>query len=276
MTHPVFEIVTTTAGAVSIRNKIVNEIMHNPVGPWPEANALYIRPSRLADRLRENVSKELVIFDVGLGAAANALATLHSLRQAATSRPVRLVSFERDLELLRFALDHASQFEHFRGFENAIETLLAEGRWRNGTVDWQLRHGDFPELITTETSRADLIFFDPYSPAVNGDMWTVNTFKKLRLACADSGSLLLTYSRSTPIRAALLHAGFFVGAGPATGLKPETTQASTRLEDLENPFGSAWLERWKRSHVPHPLEAQESEFEALRASLLNHPQFAKD
>lgn len=37
-----FEIVTTTMGATSIRDNRVNEIMHNPVGPWAEANALCV------------------------------------------------------------------------------------------------------------------------------------------------------------------------------------------------------------------------------------------
>src|SRR5688572_17471064 len=98
--HPLFEIVTTTAGAISIRNKQVNEIMHNPVGPWVEANALYIDQSHLRERLIE-APEEFVIFDVGLGAAANSLAALACIKSLGPkSRPVRIVSFERELELL--------------------------------------------------------------------------------------------------------------------------------------------------------------------------------
>ena len=115
--HPLFEIVTTTAGAVSIRNKALNEIMHNPVGPWAEANSLYIDQSKLEDRLRETSEEELVLFDVGLGAAANALAALHcAARIPGRSRVLKLISFERDLELLRFALQNSSKFAHFSGF----------------------------------------------------------------------------------------------------------------------------------------------------------------
>ncbi len=80
MSHPLFEIVTTTLGVTSIRHKIVDEIMHNPVGPWAEANALYIEQSKLGQRLAAP-GEELILFDVGLGAAANALAALHCAKR---------------------------------------------------------------------------------------------------------------------------------------------------------------------------------------------------
>ena len=88
-----FELVTTRMGALSIRDNVSREIMHNPVGPWLEANSLYIEQSRLQRRLGEDLNSELVIFDVGLGAAANALAALHCARALAVRRPLRLVSF---------------------------------------------------------------------------------------------------------------------------------------------------------------------------------------
>lgn len=276
--RPTFEIVTTTAGAVSIRNNVVNEIMHNPVGPWAEANALYIEQSRLSERLQQDTARELVIFDVGLGAAANALAVLHCLQRTAKiaqTRPVRLISFERDLELLKFALLHADQFAHFKGFETAIQTLLDTGCWQAPGVDWQLRHGDFLELIQHETEPAHLVFFDPYSPTVNFEMWTIEAFQKLYQRCDPThGGILFTYSRATPIRVALFAAGFYVGAGLPTGLKDETTQASTHPHLLDRILGVPWLERWQRSQKPHALGSDPEQYDAIRKKVLAHPQFA--
>src|SRR3954470_1803869 len=96
-----YEIVTTSAGAISIRDNSVNEIMHNPVGPWVEANALYIDQSKLEERLRDQPSvSEFVIFDVGLGAAANAIAALSRHRRLANSgklsgTKLKIVSYEK-------------------------------------------------------------------------------------------------------------------------------------------------------------------------------------
>jgi len=273
MQKPIFEIVTTTAGAISIRNNIVNETMHNPVGPWKEANELYIVQSRFADRLKNS---SIVLFDVGLGAAANSLAALHCQAQLKEqTHPLTIVSFERDLELLKFALKNAHHFDHFRGYEEALKTLLVLGEWTSPTqsVKWVLRHGDFTQLIKTESHKADLIFFDPYSPKVNNEMWSLDCLKNLYKTCqssSDSGSTsLYTYSQATPVRFKLLQAGFYVGMGSATGLKADTTIASTHLSELTEPLGARWADRLKKSDSPE-LQNEKENIERL---LKTHPQF---
>lgn len=275
MQKPLFEIVTTTAGAVSIRNNEVNETMHNPVGPWVESNALYIAPSRLAERLQEKSSDDFVIYDVGLGAAANALAALHCAAQIKNRRNLKMISFERDLTLLRFALDHAAQFEHFKGYEQPIETLLKDKVWFGPGIEWTLHEGDFLECLPHEKTPAHLVFFDPYSPKKNADMWSIDVFQKILQHCdSNEGALLMTYSRATPIRVALFAAGFYVGAGTGIGLKDETTQASTHLRHLVKPLGAEFLDRWSRSQSPHPWGSPPEQLESLRQQIEKHPQFA--
>lgn len=268
-----FEIVTTKMGAVSIRDNLTQEIMHNPVGPWIEANTLYVQQSRLERRLSEGLSKELVIFDVGLGAAANALAVLHCARKLGSQRrPLRLVSFERDLELLKFALQHAAEFAHFGGYEVAVQSLLDHGKWEEKGLIWELRSGDFLQRIECEPHFANIIFYDPYSFKKNPEMWLPDVFRKVHAKCAADG-ILYTYSRATPIRVGLLLAGFFVGAGVASGPKDETTQASVSLAQLSQPLGSAWLEKWQRSRKPNAPGAAAEDLAAVRRFIMSHAQF---
>lgn len=270
--HPVFEIVTTTAGAISIRNKIVNEIMHNPVGPWVEANALYIDQSDLKEKLSQKTTEEFVVFDIGLGAAANALAALACAKsvQNSESRPFRIVSFEIDLELLKFALAHANQFAHFHSYEQALQQLLDKGHWSEGSLSWDLREGNFLEKIKEEIYRPHVIFFDPYSPKMNQDMWTIDSFTNLRNKSREpheGGTSLYTYSQATQIRVALIKAGFFVGYGDATGLKDETTAAATDLKLLKSPLDKVWFERWGRSGKRYPLASSPEEYAAIDACI---------
>ena len=77
--------------------------MHAGLDPAAEAQALYVDQFRLADRLRERWPEPLVVWDVGLGAAHNAMAVLacRDAVGAEASRPLRLVSFEHDLGALR-------------------------------------------------------------------------------------------------------------------------------------------------------------------------------
>lgn len=258
--HPLFEVVATSAGAISIRNKILNETMHNPIGPWVEANLLYIDQSHLKQRLAEQTHDEFVIFDVGLGAAANALAALAAVKSTTDRiRPVRIVSFERDLELLKFALENSHFFEHFKGYEEILKTVLESEFYSDGWVSWELRHGDFLEFIEMEKHRPHLVFFDPYSSKVNEEMWTTSCFRKIKAIARlpeEGATLLYTYSRATRIRVSLIEAGFFVGYGTPTGLKTETTEASTDPSRLHRPLDREWFERWKKSHLRYPYDCK--------------------
>lgn len=257
MAQPKFEIVTTTTGVISIRNNEVNEIMHNPVGPWIEANSLYIQQSNLAQRLQ--TEKELVLFDVGLGAAANALAALACFNSLNQKGRLRIISFERDLELLRFALDHSKHFVHFAGYESALEQILSDGEYEGEGLTWSLRKGNFADLIERESERPHIIFFDPYSPKVNQDMWTTSLFKKIR-ACSrapgEGATTLYTYSQATRIRAALICAGFYVGYGIATGLKNDTTEAATDSSLLRSPLAKTWHNTYLRSDSRYPFDCE--------------------
>lgn len=271
--HPLFEIVTTRTGSVSIRNKELNETMHNPVGPWAEANALYVEQSRLKERLQ----KDLVLFDVGLGAAANALAVLHCVREMGPSAgKLTMISFERELELLRYALVHSDKFDHFHGYEGAVKSLLESGRWQEEHILWELRHGDFLHHIKHEKHRPHIIYYDPYSSKVNGEMWTIDCFRAVRGISrepVDGGTMLYTYSQATPVRVAILAGGFFVGQGLASGPKEQTTVAATNLNDLEHPLDAEWFSRWEKSHVQTPTDLSTQEAEDLRQWVRSHVQF---
>src|SRR3954465_7829909 len=98
-----FDIVKTRLGATSIRNLATGEIMHNPLGPERESHDLYIVFSNFAERITRPIKSPLVVFDVGLGAAANSLAALECWRKnKVNARPLHIVSFEKDLSLLAF------------------------------------------------------------------------------------------------------------------------------------------------------------------------------
>lgn len=77
-------------------------------------------------------------------------------------RPLRLVSFECDLDPLRLASRHAGYFPHAR--HAAPKAILAEGLWTDasGAMRWELKHGDFLEYIEGAPA-PDIIFYDPFS-----------------------------------------------------------------------------------------------------------------
>lgn len=271
-----YRLVRLKNGSYSIRSLAEDETFHPVVGPVAEAEALYVTQLRLRQRLAAHTG-EFVVWDVGLGAAANAMAVLRAASDIPCS--LRIISFDRTLEPLAFALRHASELGYLGGFEHAVKDLLETGRALDGR--WEFRLGDFPEQLRRQPPPAPAphaILFDAFSPAKNPAMWTASLFADLH-RCLDPvrPCAMPTYSRSTMLRVTLLLAGFFVGAGHATGEKEETTVAANTMELLEEPLTRSWLERARRSRSAEPLWTpvyrQAQLARETWEKLLRHPQF---
>ncbi len=245
-----FQIVTVQSGVRSVRSREFGETFHPVIGPMAEARALHVRGQRLVERAAE-ARETFIVWDVGLGAAANAVAVL----EACVDRRVEIHSFDRASGPLAFALKHADELEYPAPFRAVIETLLAKGRARIGGIDWHFHTGDFSETMhRTDIPAPHAVLYDPYSPATNADMWTLEHFTRLHARLDPARPCLLTnYTRSTAVRVTLLLAGFFVGHGHATGEKDQTTIAANAPGLLHDPLPHSWLERVARSTQGAPL-----------------------
>jgi hypothetical protein len=103
-----FEIVTVASGARSLRSREHGETFHPVVGPMAEARALHVRQQRLLERATATTGP-FVIWDVGLGAAANAIAVLEAFTGFTGPVPIELHSFDQTTDPLAFALAHAEK-----------------------------------------------------------------------------------------------------------------------------------------------------------------------
>src|SRR6186713_3020287 len=74
-----YKLVQLASGDYSLHSLAYGETFHPVIGPVAEAEALYVNQLQLRERLK-NHTGEFVIWDVGLGAAANALTVLRAAR----------------------------------------------------------------------------------------------------------------------------------------------------------------------------------------------------
>lgn len=270
-----YEIVQLRNGAFSLRSLAHGETMHPAIGPLAEAEALYVRQLQIAVRFAAHHGP-FVIWDVGLGAGANAIAALRAT--ADTPGELRLLSFDCTTEPLRFALEHLEQMSYLQPFRAQLEVLLARGGIQFGNASWQLQLGDFVTLLAEALPAPDAILFDPFSPAKNPEMWTAPLFARL-FALLKQPCALANFSRSTMFRVALLLAGFYVGRGEPVGGKEETTIAANDFGLIREPLDQRWLQRAQRSHSAEPLwtpiyrkaPLSDATLRKLRA----HPQFSR-
>lgn len=278
-----YELVLLKNGTSSIRATAEKETFHPVIGPEAEARALYVDQLKLRDRLQEE-GEPFVVWDVGLGGAANIMTVLKETK--GSPRSLNIFSFDQTLEPLKFALKNAAALGYFGDYESRVDEVIKLGQcqFQDGlrSVDWTLKVADFPNLLFSPKSESlpkpHAILFDAFSPAKNPDMWTLPLFRRLyKLLDPNRPCLMSTYSRSTMLRVSWLLAGFFVGVGSATGEKEQTTIASNQLSWIENPLDQTWLERATRSTSAEPLHGPEYEQRQLsavsRVRLFEHAQF---
>jgi tRNA U34 5-methylaminomethyl-2-thiouridine-forming methyltransferase MnmC len=286
-----YKIVTLRSGAHSVHSLADHETFHPGIGPVAEAEALYVRQLRLPERVLETAD-EFVLWDVGLGAAANALTSMRLIREAVAtaraSKRLRIVSFDHTADALAFALEHRAQLGYFAGHESLVAELLKSGAARLKDpvleIEWTLTRGDFPSWLRRGKSRETetpphAILFDPHSPAKNPAMWTAPFFTDLfRRLDPQRPCALATFTRSTMARATLLLGGFFVGVGHPSGLKEETTVAASHRELITELLDARWLERARRSRSAEPLREPVYQQRPLSPEaweqLQRHPQFS--
>ena len=268
------EVVTLPGGARAIKDWESGQVMHCGTGPSIEPDAIYVTPSRLAARLAE-AGAPLVLFDVGLGAASNALAAWRVSEAAPlNARRLEIVSFDHEVLALELALlpENVASF----GLTDplaclAVRALLRAGSYETERTSWRLVLGDFPRSLALEPAgAADIIFWDMYSARTNPKLWTVTMFQLLRQACRD-GATLHTTNTATSARTSMLLGGFAVGVSVGTGTRDETTIASTHHDALQLPLGVRWLERLARSSAAFSHDVLDSA--AALATIRGLPQF---
>jgi tRNA U34 5-methylaminomethyl-2-thiouridine-forming methyltransferase MnmC len=268
------EIVTVASGARSLRLCNSYETFHPVVGPEVEPRVLHVEQQKILER--SALTEPFVIWDVGLGAAANSIAAIGALKEAPAR--IELHSFDLSLAPLLFAIHHAESLPYVLPYKELLGELCTKNRVSiRDRFEWFLHIGDFRETMVHAPAPSS-VFYDPYSPSTNVDMWTLSHFKKMRMCLPDHTPCLLTnYTRSSITRVTLLLAGFYVGVGVGVAKKEETTIFSNSLSLLERPLDKNWLEkRLSISHSAAPLvdtyriaPLSEQEFAAV-ASL---PQF---
>ena len=151
-------------GACSIRSLAEDETFHPVIGPATEAEALYVRQLRLPERVQATPG-EFVIWDVGLGAAANALTAIRLIRESFKGKPaqLRLISFDHTSAAAAFALEHGVELGYVAGYESPLAELVKNHsvKFRDDSlqIEWTLEPGDFPAFkipVAAEVTRLTL------------------------------------------------------------------------------------------------------------------------
>ena len=221
------------------------QAMHSTSGAYDEALLKHVIPSRILD----SSNTQLDVLDIGFGLGYNVLALMNEfinrqniivparLRRAGTGRSLRLniISLEKEKYFFEFMKD--VRFNDQRDdLYNFIKDSYYSGCGTYNKINLKILFGDARITIDKlKGEKFNAIFHDPFSPAKNPELWSVDFFYKLKDLMSED-AILTTYSSADHIRRAMLEAQFYIGLGPSVGKKREGTIAAVKqnITEIDN------------------------------------------
>ena len=225
---------------------------HNPNGAIAESRHVFFETPGLPGRL--NNADSLRILEVGFGTGLNLLLLMDQLCKMDAKPDITY----RSVEAYPLKLEQAMKLNYPEKLDlpNAAEILACTFReLMPGINRRQLKKNVWLELFigpfdqqTEPENNYQMIFFDPFSPDVNADLWTREIFRKLA-EWSDPDVLLTTYGAASSARAAMAAAGWKVARASGALGKREMTLAALNPDVLSG---------WKRVDEDRLRERYES------------------
>ena len=226
---PESTLVITGDGSHTVYSEQFSQHYHNPNGAVAESRYIFFDQTGLLDNLRGG--EDITILEVGFGTGLNLMLLLDYILQSDAEPAIQYYSVEG------FPIDHevAQNFNypgHLDHPEIIPDVTAVFRRLSPGMNTFQLLnnlslhlfYGMFEDLQLPDTA-ANYIFHDAFSPDVNPDLWSGETFKKVRRFSAGD-SILSTYCAASKARGAMAWAGWNVARNRGALGKREMTLAA--------------------------------------------------
>ncbi len=246
MDDPRYTIVPTQDGSYTLYLHEYEEHMHSLSGAYEEALLKHVRPSGILSRNKAS----LQVLDVGFGLGYNILALMVELKRIEFQGAISVISLEKEQSLLPAI--RSIRFDDPRDELYAIiQNAYSNGSSNFANASISVIFGDARKVILSLPGDAfDAVFFDPFSPSRNPELWSVDYFRHI-YRIMNNDAVLTTYSCAPQVRGALLEAGFIIGRGPAVGGKREGTLAAKTASIPQLPAGDMELLMNNKRSVPY-------------------------
>jgi len=223
-------------GSHTVFSPNFGQFYHNPNGAVAESLHVFFEVSGLISMLSRH--EPVRILEVGFGTGLNAMLLADLIVSLNSSSQVHFQSLEawpispemaRELNYRNFLSTPALAEPIIRLFEDLQLGSASAQVLPNLRVE--VHRGTF-ETLQIPVGQINRIFHDPFSPEVNGELWTSAVFSRLA-EWSSEDAVLTTYCAATRARAAMAIGGWFVARAPGALGKREMTIASRAEKQLE-------------------------------------------
>ncbi len=240
--------ILTDDGSLTLRHPELGELYHAKEGAWSEAQAKFILPGRLKQRLELGPVR---ILDIGFGLGLNVLCAL----EVPGKSPLEIHTLDHDHKVW----NRASALRP----DNPVLTSLAQtGTWKEEARSVTALRGDLRNMLSDLPQGVDLIFHDPFRPLVNTEAWTEDLFAGLFRLLHPQGALV-TYSQSRVVRSGMVSAGFWLGETPEQPPHRGGTMAVKQPDVLLHPIPTP-EEGWGPPYRDPDLNRSAGEIRSIR------------
>lgn len=229
-------------------------------GAYTESLEKFIKPSNLEKFL--NSKKNVDILDVGFGLGYNVATAINFAKRLNKKPNLNIVSIEKDPKFLERIkdLEYPDILREEKKFICNLKQRslrIGNGILRcfsnqdNGITLTVLVEDGRKALDTLNKmgKRFDIVFYDPFSPKVNTEMWTIDIFRILYDLLTEEG-IFTTYSNAIPVKIGLLETGFKIGYIDPVGRKSPSLIA-TKNGDIK-PLDKMEIEKIRNSKFAVP------------------------
>lgn len=218
------EIIITDDGSTTIRIPEWDENYHSTHGAIQEAKHVFIKNGLNLFRSQDSISILEIGFGTGLNTFITFLETLNKEKVNYVGVEAYPISADEVLQMNYVselqAVDFKSIFETMHSCSWEIVNQLK-------TNFYLTKRKQFFQDIEDKNSY-DLVYFDAFGFPLQPELWSETIFKKMYDALLPNG-VLVTYACRTPIKNAMLAAGFSIEKLPGAPGKREMLRATKRL-----------------------------------------------
>jgi tRNA U34 5-methylaminomethyl-2-thiouridine-forming methyltransferase MnmC len=222
---PEYKKFVTDDNSVTYHTSEFDETYHSSTGASLEAYYKFIVPSKLKERSKD---KRLNILDIPFGLGYNTLSALD------VSKNLFVTAIECDINPVGFLLKEENIKSEWK---EILLSLIEKGEYRKDNLLINLITEDGRLSVKKLDILYDIIFLDPFSPAKNPELWSLDFFRLL-YKVLDNNGVIVTYSSAMPVISAFKKAGFYTGKTPAVGRKAGGLIVSKNKDLIDIPLSS--------------------------------------
>ena len=214
------EIIITQDGSTTIRIPEWDENYHSTHGAIQEAKHVFIKNGLNLFHHKDSIS----ILEIGFGTGLNAFITFLETQDKKNINYVGVEAYPISKEEI-LQLNYVSELNallHEKIFQTLHSSSWEEMQTIAENFTLTKRKHFFQDI--DDENQFDLIYFDAFGFQLQPELWSESIFKKMYDALKTNG-ILVTYACRTPIKNAMLNAGFKVEKLPGAPGKREMLRA---------------------------------------------------